>query len=138
MNYRLQQLKQRLKVPDKPAEPAVQQDNSALGDALQALIQQEVAKQTAVAKQPAQERLQNLDRQVAEHADSIPWQKPFGAKPNTGWPAPSKQTPFPKAPMVVELIKDKAGRTIGTRVGDKEFRVERDSAGKAKRMVEVT
>ena len=140
-SYRLEQLKRKLKVPAEQAEQPAAQDNSALGDAIQVLIQKEVERQSQQQpKQPAAERLQNVDRQLSEHANNIvpDHLKPFGAKPSTDWPAPSKTTPFPKAPMVVELIKDKAGKTIGTRVGDKEFRVERDSAGKVKRMVELT
>ena len=138
-HYKLEQLKRRLKVPDKPApEPEQPQGDAGLGAAIQILIQQEVQRQTAVAKQPAAERLQNIDRQVAEHAESIPWQREFGAKPSNEWPKPPATTPFPKAPLTVELRRDKAGKTIGATVGDKEFRIERNGAGRAVRMVEVT
>ena len=138
MNYKLAQLKQRLKVPDKQAEPVAEQGDAGLGAAIQQLIQQEVAKQTAAPKIPAKERLQNVDRQLTEHAESIPWQKEFGAKPSNDWPAPTKTTPFPKAPITVELRRDAAGKTIGATIGDKQFKIERNGEGRAIRMTEVT
>lgn len=139
MNYKLAQLKRKLHVPDKPApEPVAETDDSGLAAAISQLVQREVAKQRAAPKIPAAERLQNVERQLSEHAESIPWQKPFGAKPSSDWPAPSKQTPFPKAPITVSLMRDAAGKTIGATVGDKAFRIERDSAGKAIKMTEVT
>ena len=147
MNYRLAQLKQRLKIPDRQEQPPVQQqDNSAFGDALSQLIrdavQQGIAEQQP--KVPAAERLHNIDRQVAESIpppanDAVPEHlKPFGAKPSTEWPAPTKTTPFPKAPITVSLMRDAAGKAIGATVGDKQFKIERNGEGRAIRMVEVT
>jgi hypothetical protein len=74
MNYKLAQLKQRFKVPDRPAEePVVEDNDNGLAAAISALVQREVQRQTAAPKIPAQERLQNLDRQVSESAnDTVP------------------------------------------------------------------
>jgi hypothetical protein len=139
MSTKLRQIKQRLHIPDKQAEPVAEQqeDDSGLAAAISALVQREVEKQTAVAKQPARDRLQEVGRQVAD--TPVPEHlKEFGARPSNTWPAPTKTTPFPKAPITVSIMRDAAGKAIGATVGDKQFKIERNGAGRAMKLCEVT
>jgi hypothetical protein len=143
MNTTLRQLKQKMKIPDRVEEqPPVQEDDSGLAAAISALVQREVQKQTTVARQPAQQRLQEVNRQVVESmpppadGNALEHLKDFGAKQSSDWPAPPATTPIAKD-LTVNLTRGADGKVRKVSVGRTEFEVQRDKAGRAIRMIEV-
>ena len=138
-NYKLEQLKRRLKIPDRQEEQPVQhQDDAGLGAAIQQLIEQ--AAQRAAAQQqpkvPPQQRLQNVDRQVAEHAPTI--QQQFDAPPaSSDFPPPVKQTKPPRD-LTIQIYRDKANRPISVSIGNVNFNIQRRADGRISRMVQAS
>jgi len=136
-HYKLQQLKQRLKIPAHQGEAPPQQDNSAeLGATLQALIRDAVQQgmQEHKPKMTAAERLNNIDRQVSESAPRTIQQQFDSPPPSSDWPAPVKSTKPPRD-LTVQIHRDKAHRPIKVSVGNMTFNLQRGADGRLVRMV---
>jgi hypothetical protein len=134
MSVKLAQLKRRLHIEDKPREEQPPVDNSAeLGAALQQLIKNAVQEGMAEHKPklPAAERLQNIDRQVAESAP-----RTIQQQSSSDFPPSVKQTKPPRD-MTIQIHRDKTHRPIKVSVGNVMFNIQRGADGRVVRMVEA-